>query len=384
MCAESNVIVDKRTLERIIRKEKKLANLVEVVPSRKHAVKKKTLKSSLFYIDGGARGNKEIKPKPRYKIKIEKDGDGEKKKIKILIPSTVQHVSNLYIPTTEDGLRLMKGLNYVAIRVPRKIALHNTGLGRTTKKSLGRDGSRPLLHALSCTIKKANDMAHGRSSRIGIQCQETYACVGGAAKRGGRGIEEIHHAVRDMEVMNQNEVHRLVTGVEQCFREYMPSDAIYQVQRGIEVAGVPLFSTPNGKTSKIYQAFACAKNVYLSAHVDRDYTFSAVMVLKEGEYGLDDEVVAYFNFPRLGVSIPLRPGDLLFFDPSEYHMISSRCKDEDDIYCISFYLKSNLIGGNDNSSTLNEEQKEHLNEEQMKQLAKEEKKRLTKGGIVKL
>jgi hypothetical protein len=57
-------------------------------------------------------------------------------------------------------------------------------------------------------------------------------------------------------------------------------------------------------------------------------------------------------------------------------MISSRCKDEDDIYCISFYLKSNLIGGNDNSLPLNKKQKEHLTEEQTKQLAKEEKKQL--------
>ena len=53
-------------------------------------------------------------------------------------------------------------------------------------------------------------------------------------------------------------------------------------------------------------------------------------------------------FPSLGC---IDPGDLLFFDPSEYHMILSRCRmmTIDEIYCVSFYLKSNLIGGNDNS-----------------------------------
>ncbi len=37
-------------------------------------------------------------------------------------------------------------------------------------------------------------------------------------------------------------------------------------------------------------------------------------------------------------------------------MISSRTTDDVDIYCLSFYLKSKVIGGNDNKKELNEKQ----------------------------
>lgn len=359
-------------LKRIDKKDMKIfEKLVEVLPSEDHAVTEETLTSTLFYIDGGVADNPSITPDPRYRY-IRK-GENNMSTLE-LIPITVQHVSTLHVPETGKGLRLMNhDKRLVALRVPREDALQWTGLGNTNR-GLGQEGSRPLLNAFDDSFK-ANDMKKKRSSRCAIQCDGRYVCVGSAANRGGKGIVAIHHGVKKMKGKSLDLIHRFIRGVEHLFRMWMPSEAIHQVQEGLNVADVPLFTTPDGKTSKIYQAFACAKNVYLSAHVDRDFTFSAVTVLKEGKYGMDDDEVAYFNFPRLGVSIPLRPGDLLFFDPSEYHMISSRCKDKDEIYCVSFYLKSNLIGGNDNSLPLNKKQKKHLTEEQKQHLKKEKKKR---------
>jgi hypothetical protein len=99
--------------------------------------------------------------------------------------------------------------------------------------------------------------------------------------------------------------------------------------------------------------------------LDKDFTYSAVTVLVRGRYTVNDGIVAYFNFPRLGLAIPLRQGDVLFFDPKEPHMISSRCNKDDDIYCLSFYLKSNIIGGNDNDKPLNDEEKECLQHQEL-------------------
>ena len=50
--------------------------------------------------------------------------------------------------------------------------------------------------------------------------------------------------------------------------------------------------------------------------------------------------------------IPLKPGDVLFFNPKEPHCVSSRCDNNDDIFCMSLYLKSDNIGKNDNSCPL--------------------------------
>ena len=61
-------------------------------------------------------------------------------------------------------------------------------------------------------------------------------------------------------------------------------------------------------------------------------------------YQIDDRIVCYFAFPRIGVSVALRPGDFLLFNPTEPHCVSSRCRANDDIYIISSYLKTAVVG----------------------------------------
>ena len=99
------------------------------------------------------------------------------------------------------------------------------------------------------------------------------------------------------------------------------------------------------------------RNIYLSCHIYKDFIYSAATVVHRE---VKDEVIAYFNFPRLGLAIPLKPFDVLFLNPNEPNMISSRCHDDDDVFCLSFYLKTALMGGNNNDLELTVEQKECL------------------------
>ena len=71
--------------------------------------------------------------------------------------------------------------------------------------------------------------------------------------------------------------------------------------------------------------------MYLNSRSDRDFTFSAVTIRMKEAYTPDQKIVAYFAFPRLGIAVPLRPGDVLFFNPHESHCVSSRCDNKDDI-----------------------------------------------------
>jgi hypothetical protein len=105
-------------------------------------------------------------------------------------------------------------------------------------------------------------------------------------------------------------------------------------------------------TSNFYGAYACGMNVFLQAHEDNDFTYSAVSPHMRSPYLLNDCPVVHFSFPRLGIAIPLRPGDVLFFNPKEPHCISSRSHEEDNVYCLSLYLKSSNIGLNNNSIPL--------------------------------
>ena len=96
-------------------------------------------------------------------------------------------------------------------------------------------------------------------------------------------------------------------------------------------------------------------------HFDLDFTYSVIQVhINDCDYGLLDEVHCYFSFPRLGVTVPLRPGDFLLVNALEYHCLSSRCKPGVDLFCASSYLKTAIVGGNDNMKQLKEKEMECL------------------------
>ena len=62
-------------------------------------------------------------------------------------------------------------------------------------------------------------------------------------------------------------------------------------------------------------------------------------------------MIAYFCFPRLGLAVPMRPGDVLVFNSREPHCLSSRCHESDSIYGMAIFMKAMVAGGNDNSKT---------------------------------
>jgi hypothetical protein len=66
-------------------------------------------------------------------------------------------------------------------------------------------------------------------------------------------------------------------------------------------------------------------------------------------YQVDDRILCYFTFQRIGMAVALWPGDYLLFNPQELHSISSHCKSGEEIFCISSYLKRGIVGFNDNS-----------------------------------
>ncbi len=79
-------------------------------------------------------------------------------------------------------------------------------------------------------------------------------------------------------------------------------------------------------------------NVYLRSRIDRDFTMSKVKAhIGNHDYQVNDKILCYFAFPRIGTAVALWPSDFLLLIPQELHSISSRCKSGDNIYCISSY-----------------------------------------------
>jgi hypothetical protein len=71
--------------------------------------------------------------------------------------------------------------------------------------------------------------------------------------------------------------------------------------------------------------------------------------LDEIMYQNNDQIVCFFVFPQIRIAVPLRPGDTLMFNPQEPHCISSCYNEDDNIYCTSSYLKTEVVGLNANS-----------------------------------
>ena len=111
--------------------------------------------------------------------------------------------------------------------------------------------------------------------------------------------------------------------------------------------------------AQYFGAIAFGNNVFfLHCHTDQDYTFSVMQVHLKGRdtYAIDEDTLVYFCFPTLGIAIPLRPGDFLLFNVTIPHCISSRCRKTENVISMSSYLKTAVVGLNDNRLELTEEQ----------------------------
>ena len=99
-------------------------------------------------------------------------------------------------------------------------------------------------------------------------------------------------------------------------------------------------------------------NNFLAMHTDKDMFLSVVHVHSDKEsdcvskkkYVLHSDIIKYFTFDN-AVSVGLRSGDLLIFNPTIQHCISTTTTKYSSYnnYCISHYFKTAVASRNDNS-----------------------------------
>ena len=143
---------------------------------------------------------------------------------------------------------------------------------------------------------------------------------------------------------------KLFRQTEELYARFVDTDQIRLVKEAVDFVEAKTFFSARRE---------CKENK--CQYWDGDFTYCATLIHQRKPYLQSKKVVAYFTIPRLGIAIPLRPGDNLFFNPKEPHCISSRCSNKEDIYCVSSYLKSANIGKNDNSTLLTPNQLPLLN-----------------------
>ena len=317
-----------------------------VLPPNSPTYTSEFLSSHHVFVDGGNRDNPAINPAIDTGRSKSKKTTKPKKTTPIHVLSMAKH--DLFIPSTHymnhnQGLifKLSSGPSQF-ILVPRQVALQKTG-----------GSSIQLCHALDAIQAVQRETAPRGSTRIIIRDEgQKYSCTGTKARRNATGIEPVHYTQKQVSNNNNKRILAFFKQVEFLFEQYIDTDQVRLIHDALQLIDSETFTTPKNNSAGIYGNIAHGVNVYLNVHDDLDFTYCATTVQMKKQYTLDDDVVAYFCFPRLGIAVPLRPGDVLFFNPNEPHCVSSRCNNSDTIYCVSLYIKSANLGLNNNSLPL--------------------------------
>jgi hypothetical protein len=235
----------------------------------------------------------------------------------------------------------------VFIRLPREESIN-----------IMKDG-RSLCSAMrTCALTQRQTLTRGNMNCVFTEDGNKYCCIGAQPGRAERGVQSgLYRLKNGLPTKEWDLLHKVLKRSEYAFDGYMDTEVIRHItsarSRVHFKTMVPSPSSSSKKDARYYNGLGFGINVYLRSHIDADFTMSIVQAhIDNHDYANDDKIICYFAFPRIGAAVALRPGDFLLFNPHEPHSVSSRCNREDDVYIISSYLKTAIVGLNDNSDPI--------------------------------
>jgi len=246
-------------------------------------------------------------------------------------------------------------------------------LPREEALKINSDG-KSLCEAMIGIMKAQKNVKRGKSKMVFSESK--YCCVGSKPRRNAPGVEPGAYKMEDgVECEDWDELIRTIKRGEHAFNGYVGTNAIRRIREARKLVGWETAGSTSGKSCNVFNAVAFGMNVHLRAHVDHDFTYLIIQAHVDGVvYGLNDPVLCYFCFPAHGIAVPLRPGDVLLINALEYHCVSSRCRRDVDVFVLSCYLKTAVVGGNDNKRKLTEKEIECLGEyDRLLQLCKKQR-----------
>ena len=268
--------------------------------------------------------------------------------------------------TTWHCLRICHGDLWVADTLNPKMGLRRTDPGdgsaifirlpRVDSLEIMRESRHLCMAVRSCAKNQRKSLSRGAGNRVFVEANHKYCCIGSQPGRAERGVQSgLYRLKHGCSSTDWDAIHNTLRRGEYAFDRYVDTEVIRHVTAAKERVGFrtmePSSLSQDAKSARIYNGMGFGINVFLRSHIDQDFTMSIVQAhIDEHDYIVKDKIICYFAFPRIGIAVALRPGDFLIFNPQEPHSISSRCNVEDEVYCISSYLKTAVVGLNDNSN----------------------------------
>ena len=300
------------------------------------------IENGIIVFDGGEIDNPPIKPP-----------DGvDWRSIPIGVGSHV-HICDEVDPNR--GLTFQRVDNVLSfIRLPRAMSLN-------ILSQVGHYSIIKALHACE-KLKKTSLVGSDRKRIFGdYGTKVMYTCAGVQVSRNSKMVHEAAPYMEALPKLHWRVLMRSMKMAERCFEEIGDSVVLSHVHHAKSVVPFQTMKLPHtNHTSplKYYGGIAFGCNVFLRCHTDADYTMSMAQIhLKDkGTYHINDDIVVYFCFSTLGVALSLRTGDYLLFNALIPHCVSSRCRHNYSIMCVSMYLKNAVVGMNNNALSLTKNQ----------------------------
>jgi hypothetical protein len=209
-----------------------------------------------------------------------------------------------------------------------------------------------------CALTQHGSLSRGTRNFVLMDGGNKYCCMGAQPGRKERGVQSgLYRMKHGFPCAEWDVIHKVLKRGEHAFDMFMDTKVIQHISyaraRVHYTTMTPSLCSQHKKEARYYNGLGFGIIVYLRSHIDQDFTMSVVQAhIDNHDYQVDDRIICYFAFPRIGRAVALRPGDFLLFNPQEPHAISSRCCAGDEVFCISSYLKTGVAGGNDNSNTV--------------------------------
>ena len=277
------------------------------------------------------------------------------------------------IVDTVDGAKTMDGMgNIVFLLLPREVALE--GLGNNAV------GEVDMLMKLQKTGKHTE---RGKKTKGFSSSRDSgkYITAGVQTIRGRHGT---NFGAFKGDTVRRNQLINCIKRREHLAIQYMATPEL----RALVLAKTLIGWKTVDEKGLIYPAIAAAVDYISAAHIDEDFFLTAFSLLvdcfepdKDGKkktskaeavdtenekvlerkremiiqscgkkYLKNAPVAQYFVFPEVGKAVAMRPGDLLLYNPMHYHCCSSKeiFYNEFNVHVSSMYLKTGIVGKNDN------------------------------------
>jgi hypothetical protein len=223
-------------------------------------------------------------------------------------------------------------------------------------------GPKEMIHQQRSLMKLVCGLITTKRGESKNAIYSRYTTFGAHAKRGSHGIS--YKTIKEKLNRDFHVVVNMVKKAEHCAENVLPSaviDALKRTKDKFEWSGIMTTNSSGCKKEKsmLWASVATSYDYASAAHVDSDFFLSLLTVTTcehtlKNIYELNQPIALFFMFPELGYCVGLRPGDQLIFNPLYYHCVSTKNFSvyENPVHVTSFYLKTAIVGRNDNRKEL--------------------------------